>query len=685
MDKQNFDEIYLNLFLEETKEQIQNMEEKFLMFEQGNHEQDIVNEIFRLAHSIKGSAAVMEYETMAQLSHNIENLLDKIRDKKIIADNEVMDVLFECIDLLKNMHATIKLGNIPNIDISHILSKINAIIFSAEREKKSKCDNTNHDVDDDKTLDQEELELTEEEKILCEDVEFDLYTYKIRIMLDENSQMKCIKGFMLIRNLSSICNIIKCDPPDFEKLSDNEFDGIINVIATSKENYESVNKKIHTISEIKDIYIKKVREKGKKDQQIENKRIIKNKKSVENSTHLKKDSTIRIDTIKIDKLLNLVGEFIVDKETLNQLALELKEKYKHEPLINKFLNLIPHLSYIGSELQEAVMSTRMLSLDNVFNRFPRMVRDLSKRCGKSLEFTIEGKETEVDKEIIEELVDPLTHIIRNAIDHGLEYPQERRVSGKCETGTLKLSGRHEGNNVVIEIEDDGRGIDSSKIRKKLLDKGFCTEDKINFLTEKDIIKYIFEPGFSTTDEVNDISGRGVGLDVVKSNIGQLNGIIDIQTKVGKGTKFIIKLPLTLAIVKALLVKEEDYTFAIPVSSIIETLRIKGEEINNSIHKINEVEMFKWRDELIPLIRMNNYFQTNSMQEQNKLFIVVVGYSEKKVALVVERLLNEREIVIKSMSDFIGKNKLFGNVEGISGISILGDGGFAYILDLVHII
>ncbi len=336
-------------------------------------------------------------------------------------------------------------------------------------------------------------------------------------------------------------------------------------------------------------------------------------------------------------------------------------------------------------MEELVLSTRMLPLESIFDKFPRMVRDLSVKCNKKVNFVIEGKDTGIDRGIIEELVDPLNQILRNSIDHGLETEEERTRYGKPPVGTIRLSANQGENHVVITIQDDGKGIDVDRVREKALDKGLISREESETLSEEAIIRYIFEPGFSTAKEVSEISGRGVGLDVVKSNISRLNGIIDINTMRNEGTTFSIKLPLTLAIIKAMLIKEGTCTFAIPVASIVEIIRLKGREHMELIHDTGKNEVFSWRDHAIPLIRMGTYFELDSAAGLDKRFIIVVGNGERKISLMVEQVLGEQEIVIKSMGDFVGEDKLLGDMQGVSGVSILGDGSFAQIVDIAAMI
>ncbi len=687
MDKFNINDVYYSMFLEETKEQIEKIEQDLLLLENGQGSMETINDIFRMAHSIKGASATMGFEDMERLSHSLENLLSKIRDKEIYIDVNILNLFFKGIDGFKHIHQSLSKGEECLIDLNDLIEEIDQIVESGKNlskeqillddEKASEL-NSHDDIHD---IEDVELELDDHEKELCENIDLELKLYKIIIVMDSNTKMKAVKAFLIINNLMGIGDIVATNPIDFEQLSDEDFENLFKIVIATHSEYEEIYKNINSISEIEKIFIKKVRDSKKQVKTPKNVKIVEKQ---ENFNKKKKISTIRIDVNKIDKLLNLVGEFIIDKEALNQIGDELKRKYKGDDLIRKLAAMLPHINYIGTELQETVMSTRMLSLEHIFNRFPRMVRDLSQKCEKDINFVIEGKETEIDRGIIEELIDPLTHILRNAIDHGFETIAERKIKQKEEVGTLKLIGKHEENNVVIEIEDDGKGIDIENIKKKVIERNLAREEELQNLSDREIMNYIFEPGFSTAKEVTDISGRGVGLNVVKENISKLNGIIEIKSEKGIGTKFIIKLPLTLAIIQALLIGEGNCTFAIPITSIIETLRLKEDEIGEKIHVVGDFEVFDWRDQAIPIIRIGEYFGASREQTNKKVFIVVVGYSEKRFALIVNKLLGEQEIVIKSMGAFIGRDKLLGNIKGISGVSVLGDGKFAHIVDIASL-
>ncbi len=388
------------------------------------------------------------------------------------------------------------------------------------------------------------------------------------------------------------------------------------------------------------------------------------------------DKTIRVDVGRLDELINLVGELVLGRNRLMQVISTIVEKFEGEITARELIDTVSQIEYLTSELQAVVMRARMLPIAKVFSKFPRMVRDLSREMNKKVELFIYGEETEVDKSVIEYIYDPLVHIIRNAIDHGIELPEERIKVGKPEKGKIILKAKHEGNYIVVTVEDDGRGIDPNEIRKRAIDKNLITEQEAMSISDKDILNFIFIPGFSTASKVTNVSGRGVGLDVVKANITKLNGIIDLQSTPGVGTKFILKLPLTLAIIQGLLVDVCGEIFIIPLSSVIEVVKIKAEQV----HSIKGKEIIRLRDSILPLLRLEKIFnlKSNGFGEKKDFYIVVLGLAEKKIGLVVDALIGQKEVVIKSLGSYLK------NVKGIAGATILGDGTVRLIVDVAQV-
>jgi two-component system chemotaxis sensor kinase CheA len=384
---------------------------------------------------------------------------------------------------------------------------------------------------------------------------------------------------------------------------------------------------------------------------------------------------VRIDVERLDELMNLVGELVLGRNRLTQIVSGIVERFEGESLARELMDTIAQVDYLTSELQAVVMRARMMPIAKVFSKFPRIVRDLSRDLNKEVELLIYGEETEVDKSVIESIHDPLVHLIRNAIDHGIETPQERKAVGKPEKGKVILRAEHEGNFIVITVEDDGRGIDPERVRRKAVEKKIITEQEASSISDRDALNLIFLLGFSTASKVTNVSGRGVGLDVVKANITKLNGMIDVQSTLGQGTKFILKLPLTLAIIQGLLVDVCGEIFIIPLSSVIEVVRIP----RSQVHSIKGREIIRLRDSVLPLVRLANIFNLSSNGDfKENLYVVVVGLAEKKLGIVVDELVGQKEVVIKSLGSYLN------NVRGIDGATILGDGTVRMIIDVAQI-
>jgi two-component system chemotaxis sensor kinase CheA len=641
---------YMNFFLQEAAEQIDHLENNLMTFKEDINE---IHEIFRMAHSLKGSAAMMGLNYMSKVAHSMESLLSEIRDKKVNISEQVENALLEGLDRLRCMYDC----------------------YANDTTKAAMCGSTCIKCEEQNEKSIENLkDITSTTK---------LKTYKVKAHISKSAQMKAIKAFLIINNLKEVStNILEVIPENYENRSDEEFPEVFELMIESMLEEEKILQIVDGVSEIDKVeVIPAVKERSNTDKKVLEENItnikaeginenkadeqVANKPSgaspMQNSK--KGKPNIRVDMDKLDALMRLISEFVVEKESLNQVGKELKRNFRGNETILKLNDSLQKINYIGSELQETILSTRMIPLEQVFNRFPRMVRDLSMKMGKEIEFVMEGMETEIDRGITEELIDPITHLLRNSVDHGIENK-----------GTVSLIARHSDGKVVIEIKDNGRGIDLERIKNKAIEKGLSTYEQISNMVDKDILNFIFKAGFSTAKEVTDVSGRGVGLDVVRSNIAKLHGTIDIDTKVGRGTTFSIKLPLTLAITQAMLVKENKHIYAIPVMSIIETIRIMKEDVPN-IQKMNGVEMYLWRDTVIPVIRFYDVFKIERM-EHDKEFLVIVANAEKRIALAVEKLIGTQDIVVKSLG-----NNLMELMSGISGVSVLGDGSFAEIIDI----
>ncbi|UOD33925.1 chemotaxis protein CheW [Deferribacteraceae bacterium V6Fe1] len=538
----------VNDFIVESEELIEKLDQDLVELEHRKNDLDLLNGIFRCAHTIKGSSSFLGFDKMATVTHHAEEILNKLRKGEMAVTKEIMDVLLEFVDVVKQLMDDIK-NNSDTASIDETVKK---------------------------------LKLANEGKLVAPS------------------------------------SVKPQEQPD-----------------KTKESKKNVNKPSQ---------IKKVT------------------KAIE--------QTIRVDVSRLDSLMNLVGELVLSRNRITQLAVELEKKYEGDFIIEQLAETTSQIGLITTELQLAVMKTRMVPIGKVFNKFPRMVRDLCRDLNKEIELVIAGEDTELDKSVVEEIGDPLIHMIRNAVDHGVESPEERVKKGKPKKGTVWLNAYHEGNHIVIEIKDDGKGIDPEKIKQKAIEKEVITPDEAKNLNKEEVLGLIFKPGFSTAEKVTGVSGRGVGMDVVKTNIEKLNGIINIESEINKGSTFKLKLPLTLAIIQALLVEVSGEVFAIPLVSVIETVKIN----DNEIHSFEGREVLKLRDSVLSLIRLDEVFQLEGSFSQD-MYVVVVALAEKRIGLIVDRLVGQEEIVIKSLGEYLG-----GNV-GIAGATIMGDGKVRLIVDV----
>lgn len=671
MPRIQLQDAYHALFWEETKDQIEAMEQEILKIESHGADDESLNSIFRMAHSIKGSAATLHLDDMLAVSHALESVLTALKNNELKPETHIMETILCALDVLRKIHTELIVSDAPMLDFMTSVKSLESLLTTPS------------------TLSRD-IDAFPLEKI-----------YGLKIIFEEDTDLLGLKAYIVIQALQSFTDVRSVTPENYETCEDDEFHSQMEIWLETEDSYESILEALDCITDIK--AIEALKYEGKQTLDAERLMLsIQEEDGIEEpllvNAQSPKDlafnvgsmaldkSTVRVSINKINQLINLVGELIVDKESLHDIAKSLKETYGKDPQVIRLLDVFNHLHYIGSELQEIALSTRMLPLETLFKKYPRMVRDVSLTCEKQVSFIMTGAEHGIDRGMIEALSDPLTHLIRNAIDHGFETPEERLIVGKTAEGTLKLSASQGDNHILIMIEDDGRGIDAKRIQKKVLEKGWVTLEEVPFIGTEEWLDYIFEPGFSTADDVSEVSGRGVGLDVVKSNISKLNGQIEVTTEKGMGTRFTIKLPLTLAIINAMMVYEEGCTFAIPITSIVEIFRLKNDEIKERIHRTEFSQVLQWRDFAVPIVHLRQYFELSSGQIMgDTLFVIVLGSGEKKTALIVNEILGEQEVVIKSLGDFIGKHKLFGELKGISGVSILGDGSLAHVLDVTAII
>lgn len=673
---------YLEVFIEESKEHLQACNEHLLELEKNPDDLAIVNEIFRSAHTLKGMSATMGYEDLASLTHQMENVLDAIRQKKLKVTPELLDIVFLATDHLEEMIQSISSGGDGKCDVTDVIQQFKLIekgesptLAAAKQEQAAaveapRASKSSYD----------EFEYT----VLQQSEEQGFHTYEISVTLREDCLLKAARVYMVFEVLESLGEIIKSVPP-VEQLEEEQFDHQFMVTLVSNEEENNIVKKIMTISEIERaesllLHLEDIRkpiiqpEKNEAEAQPSQVNEEKPSSSAPAEDNASKNQTagsraaagsktIRVNIERLDILMNLFEELVIDRGRLEQISHDLNNQELQET--------VERMSRISGDLQNIILNMRMVPVETVFNRFPRMVRQLARDLNKKINLEIIGAETELDRTVIDEIGDPLVHLIRNALDHGIETPEMRIANGKPEEGNVRLKAYHSGNHVFIEIEDDGAGINKEKIIKKAVGNKLISAEAAAALTDKQAYELIFASGLSTADKISDISGRGVGLDVVKNTIESLGGSVTIDSEYGKGSIFSIQLPLTLSIISAMLVGIQAEKFAIPLSSIIETAIVKKEDILNA----HSQKVIDFRGKVVPLLFLKDIFEVPTANEQNDFSsIVIVRKGEKMAGLVVDSFIGQQEIVLKSLGNYLT------NVFAISGATILGDGQVALIID-----
>ncbi len=673
---------YLEIFLEESREHLQACNDQLLLLENNPDDISIVNEMFRSAHTLKGMSATMGFEDLANLTHQMENVLDAIRNGKISVTQEVIDVVFASVDHLEAMVNSIAEGGDGKRDVTEIVSLLKQIEngeplqpTTATKEIAATAEPATAVSDLPYKSNYDDFEIT----ILEQSLEQGFSSCEVTVTLRSDCLLKAARVFMIFEVLEKIGEVIKSNPP-VEKLEAEQFDQSFTVTLVTKDSADEIKNKIMKVSEVEsvevlELSVEKIKNgvvnqepKTNSEPKVEKQESKSSESKVEKSnatspsTNKPQQKTIRVNIDRLDVLMNLFEELVIDRGRLEQISKELKN--------SELTETVERMSRISSDLQNIILQMRMVPVETVFNRFPRMVRQVARDLNKKIHLEIIGAETELDRTVIDEIGDPLVHLLRNAIDHGIESPEVRKEKGKNEEGTVKLSAFHSGNHVFIEITDDGAGINREKILQKALSKGIITEDQKEKLSDQEVYSLIFSSGFSTADKISDISGRGVGLDVVKSKIESLGGSVTIYSEEGKGSTFSIQLPLTLSIITALLVEIEKEKYAIPLSSIIETAIIK----KDAVYYVHNQPSIDFRGKVVPLVNLKQIFQLESSSEDDYYSIVVVKKGEKFAALAVDSFIGQQEIVLKSLGEYLQ------NVFAISGATILGDGRVALIID-----
>ena len=687
---------YLEIFIEETKEHLQSLNEQLLVLEKEPENAETINEIFRAAHTLKGMAGTMGFKNMQSLTHNMENVFSEIRNGKMSVTATIVDLLFKGLDALETYLANISgSGDEGSETYSEINSQLDQCLKQGLAGKKVEVQPAEAAaavavqpaVEKAETGKEKfrKFQYAEHEKhAMSEALADGQHAYGITVFIQETCLLKAARAFLVFKTLEGMGTIIKSEP-GVQDIEDERFELDFSLVLLTKENIDTVKKAILSVSEVETAYLDEISKETITASVVE-------KEETENvktestaaaatATAAAKDTkkaaaqtgkpvvnrSVRVDIDKLDDLMNLVSELIIAKNGLVSIN-NIDDTTRH----NGFGEQIEYLERITTNLHTSVMKVRMVPLESVVNRFPRMIRDLSKKLNKKMELFISGEETELDRTVIDEIGDPLLHLLRNAADHGLESNEERVKAGKPEVGSVFLNAFQEGNNVVIEVRDDGKGIDAQKIKEKAIAKGTITSEQAESMTDKEIIDLLFRPSFSTAEKISDVSGRGVGLDVVKTKIESLGGDVEVRTAVGQGSNFIVRLPLTLAIIQSLMVELGSEKYAIPLGSIqtIEDIPV------SDIKYVQTKEVIHLRGAVIPLIRLNDILDVKSEKDKNEnLTVVIVTKGDKKAGFVVDNLIGQQEIVIKSIGKYINNSKM------ISGATILGDGEVALILDV----
>lgn len=733
----------IEVFLEEADEQIQLLEDDLVRLEQEDLSDELLQEIFRAAHTLKGSSATLGHRKMAELTHAMENAFDRLRKGSVGVSTALMDVLFEALDALSEMKEALRSGSDTDVDVSGLVAAIAEALDESQEQESSSVSSLGADRGRQAAGSSEGASAAQPagesadgsaaaaaaataaeptagcipESVVhqvaaaqeiplgsCVAADFEEPVAHVIVKIDDDCPMPSVRAFQIVDLLASLGEIVD-SVPSLDEIEAGNVDYDLEVWVRTDKSEKDLEESVKQIADLSKVSVdsssgeraltageaespaeaedgageEKPAAPGSDDgaeappsaDQAAQGGAAQTKKRVSSYS-----TTVRVDVSKLDTLMNLVAELVIDRAHLVQIAKDIENRYERSEITEALDRTSLNVGRATSELQDEIMKIRMLPIDNVFRKFPRMVRDLSQELGREVNFIIEGQDTELDRSVIEEIGDPLIHLLRNAVGHGIESPEERLRAGKPRQGMVKLKAYHQENSIVIEVEDDGRGIDPEKVKAKAVEKGIISSDVAARLTEREAVNLIFAPGLSTAAAVDSLAGRGVGMDIVRTNIERLNGSIFVDTRKGMGTGFVVKLPLTLAIIRAQLVSVGGRIYAIPIGSVQINLR----EPESSVQTVRGQETYVYGDRVLPLVRLSKVFGIRSEPaEDGRLLIVVVRSGNEQIGLVVDKLMGQQEIVIKNLSGVLG------DIHGLSGVTILGDGRLALILDVPSLI
>jgi two-component system chemotaxis sensor kinase CheA len=709
----------LAVFLQEANEQLQALDEDIVRLEREKENPDLLQEIFRIAHTLKGSSAMFGYRLMTDLAHAMESLLDKVRKKTVLVTTQVADALLHSLDLLQILKNDLANSTDSHVNIAPVVAELEeaaAQTVPAQAGSKPAAPARPAPAQvgskpaaptvlaglaglalDNNATAKVQLAQAAGQKV-----------YLIQVALNRETSWAAVRCFQVLQTLSLLGEVISSIPSAAD-IEAEKVEFQIQVVLSTEHDEETVRKPLTTIFDIVTLEVGPYSADDAPSLGV--------KPSAETPAHAvsgdapqapaqgqgqtqaqAQTQTVRIDVERLDRLMNTIGELVIDRTRILQIGKMLESRYKEDDLVHALGETSSHVVKVVDDLQEEIMKARMLPVGTVFSGFPRMVRDLAQKIGKKVDFSISGQETEIDRTVIERIRDPLVHMLRNAVDHGMETPEQRQAAGKPETGTLRLAAFQEHGYIVVTVEDDGRGIDAERLRQSAVKKGLMTAEAAARLTDSEAIDLIFLPGFSTAEKTTDVSGRGVGLDIVKTNIESINGFVNLETKVGKGTKFILRLPLTLATIQALLFRVGQTVYAVPLIFVLEAVIAQVEEVST----IQGQEVIRVRDAVVPLLRLRAAFLKHGQKTPDTILadgppepdpsqgqargqtlsqtqVVVVRLGERFVGLAVDFLMELQEVMAKSLGSYMGQ------VKGIAGVSILGDGQVVLILDVPTLI
>lgn len=651
---------YLSVFMDECQEHLHTLNTSLLALENDPNNAGLLEAIFRAAHTLKGASATMGFNKMSNITHAMEDLLTRVRNGEIAVSSEIVNILFECFDLLEALAQGIASGHEEEIETTGLLTQLRMLTSSGKKEVTIAARPVKREI---------KPEYNRDEKGLIEEnISNGKILYHVGAKLREDCLLKGARAFMVLRELEKCGQVVRTWPPA-KDLEDENFEDQFMIGVLSVENTETVKNAVAGITDVESVVVEHIdlaglpliqSEEGTKET-VRGAAVIRSGVSPRAVT----SPTVRVEIKKLDDLMNIVAELVIQRSQLEQLS---------EVLDSKRLNeVVEHFSRLTVDLRDRVLRARMVQVDSVFSRFPRLVRDLSRDLGKEVTLEIIGGDTELDRTVIDHIGDPLMHLIRNAVDHGIESPTDRLQAGKPQAGRLILRAYQESNTVVIVIEDDGRGLNYEKLRQKAVESGYATEADSCSYSDQELIDLIFVPGLSTAQEITDVSGRGVGMDVVKNVIEGLGGVISIRSEYGTGMSVQVRLPLTLAIIQTMLVRSGDEIYAIPTSYIDQTISVGSREVQN----FRGQEVVNIRGDILPLLRLDRLIESaaSATPESSELDAIIVKIGEHRVLLVVDQLIRQQDVVIRPLGGYLGR------IEGIAGGTVLGDGHIALVLDM----